>query len=149
MQGGGYWRVRSPASLCKPIDRPNNVATATILQRVSIVTEEPAHAPIDIEQPACFYLGREFDPATGAGRSDRPVMYDARDLTTHGVIVGMTGSGTTGLAIALLEEAAIDGIPCVLIDPKGDLTNLLLQFLGLEPSQFEPWVNEDDARQKG
>ena len=109
-------------------------------------TESP---PIDIELPSSFYLGREVDRATGSPRTDRPVMYDARDLTTHGVVVGMTGSGKTGLSIALLEEAAIDGIPCVLIDPKGDLTNLLLQFPGLEASQFEPWINEDDARQKG
>ena len=109
---------------------------------------ETNSAPFDIEQPACFYLGREVDPASAAPRTDRPVMYDARDLTTHGVVVGMTGSGKTGLSIALLEEAAIDGIPCVLIDPKGDLTNLLLQFPGLDPARFEPWVNEDDARQK-
>src|SRR5689334_19773533 len=76
-------------------------------------------------------------------------MYDARDLTTHGVIVGMTGSGKTGLAISLLEEAAIDGIPCIIIDPKGDLANLLLQFPDLDPKHFEAWLNDEDARQKG
>ena len=76
-------------------------------------------------------------------------MYDARDLTTHGVVVGMTGSGKTGLCIALLEEAAIDGIPSVIIDPKGDLTNLLLHFPDLNPKDFEHWLNEEDAQQKG
>src|SRR4051794_7697454 len=76
-------------------------------------------------------------------------MYDARDLTTHGVVVGMTGSGKTGLCISLLEEAAIDGIPCIIIDPKGDLTNLLLQFPELSAEDFLKWVNPDDARQKG
>jgi hypothetical protein len=106
-------------------------------------------APFDIEQPACFYLGREYDLNTRQVLPDKYVMYDARDLTTHGVIVGMTGSGKTGLSIALLEEAAIDGIPCVILDPKGDLTNLLLQFPDLDPHRFEPWVNGDDARQKG
>jgi hypothetical protein len=76
-------------------------------------------------------------------------MYDARDLTTHGVVVGMTGSGKTGLCISLLEEAALDGIPCIIIDPKGDLTNLLLQFPELDPKDFERWLNPEDARQKG
>jgi hypothetical protein len=113
------------------------------------VADTPTAAPFDIEQPACFYLGREYDPAARAVRPDRPVMYDARDLVTHGVVVGMTGSGKTGLSLALLEEAAIDGVPAVLVDPKGDLTNLLLQFPGLDPKQFEEWLNEDDARQKG
>ena len=90
----------------------------------------------DIEQPACFYLGREYDLATQDGPPTSRVMYDARDLTTHGVVVGMTGSGKTGLCISLLEEAAIDGIPCIIIDPKGDLTNLLLQFPDLRPEDF-------------
>src|SRR5438067_2351861 len=103
---------------------------------------------IDIEQPACFYLGREYDLATKTVL-DRPVMYDARDLTTHGVVVGMTGSGKTGLCINLLEEAAIDGIPGILIDPKGDLTNLLLQFPDLAPTDFLRWINPEDARTKG
>lgn len=105
-------------------------------------------SPVDIEQPACFYLGSEYDLA-GRKSLDRPVMYDARDLTTHGVVVGMTGSGKTGLSINLLEEAAIDGIPCIIIDPKGDLPNLLLQFPDLKPDDFTPWINADDARQKG
>jgi hypothetical protein len=104
--------------------------------------------PFDIEQPACFYLGREYDIAAGQVLPNKHVMYDARDLTTHGVVVGMTGSGKTGLGIAVLEEAAIDGIPCIIIDPKGDLANLLLQFPNLDPQDFEPWLNPEDARQK-
>jgi hypothetical protein len=103
---------------------------------------------VDIELPACFYLGREYDLARRQAL-DQPVMYDARDLTTHGVIVGMTGSGKTGLGISLLEEAAIDGIPSIIIDPKGDLTNLLLQFPNLDPALFRRWLNPDDARQQG
>jgi hypothetical protein len=102
----------------------------------------------DIELPSCFYLGREYDLATKTVL-DRPILYDARDLTTHGVVVGMTGSGKTGLCINLLEEAAIDGIPCILIDPKGDLTNLLLQFPNLEPNDFLPWLDPEDGRRKG
>jgi hypothetical protein len=111
----------------------------------------PAAAPaaFDIEKPACFYLGREYDLATKTVRPDGYVMYDARDLTTHGVVVGMTGSGKTGMAISLLEEAAIDGIPSIIIDPKGDLTNLLLQFPDLDPRKFEQWLNPEDAQQKG
>ncbi len=102
----------------------------------------------DIELPACFYLGREYD-LENKKVLDQPVMYDARDLTTHGVVVGMTGSGKTGLCISLLEEAAIDGIPSIIIDPKGDLTNLLLQFPDLKPEDFKPWLNAEEARTKG
>ncbi len=101
----------------------------------------------DIEQPAAFYLGREYDQASREVH-ERPVMYDARDLTTHGVVVGMTGSGKTGLCITLLEEAAIDGIPCIIIDLKGDLTNLLLQFPDLDPTDFKKWLSPEDVRQK-
>ncbi|HJT76649.1 MAG TPA: hypothetical protein VJ739_05560, partial [Gemmataceae bacterium] len=106
-------------------------------------------SPNPIEQPASFYLGREYDLAAHAALTDRPLLYDARDLLTHGVVVGMTGSGKTGLCIDLIEEAALDGIPCILIDPKGDLTNLLLQFPELRPEDFLPWLNPEDARQKG
>jgi hypothetical protein len=105
-------------------------------------------APKKAVTPACFYLGREYDLATHSVQ-DRPLLYDARDLTTHGVVVGMTGSGKTGLCIDLLEEAALAGIPCILIDPKGDLTNLLLQFPDLDPKDFAQWLNPEDARQKG
>ncbi|MCK5786499.1 MAG: ATP-binding protein [Candidatus Sabulitectum sp.] len=76
-------------------------------------------------------------------------MYDARDLTTHAVCLGMTGSGKTGLCIDLLEEAALDSVPAIIIDPKGDITNLLLTFPDLLPGDFKPWVNIDDARRKG
>ena len=100
------------------------------------------------EKLGSFYLGAEYD-LNGKQRLDLPVSYDARDLTTHGVCVGMTGSGKTGLCIGLLEEAAIDKIPTLMIDPKGDITNLLLQFPDLRPEDFEPWVNVDDARRKG
>jgi hypothetical protein len=101
----------------------------------------------DIEQPAGFYLGREYDLASRCAPPDRPpVMLDARDLTTHGVVVGMTGSGKTGLSLTLLEEAAIDGIPTILIDPKGDLGNLLLQFPALRPDDFKPWIDPEEAR---
>jgi len=101
-----------------------------------------------IDKPACFYLGQEYDLDARQVKPDRPVMYEARYLTTHGVVVGMTGSGKTGLSITLLEEAAIDGIPAVIIDPKGDLTNLLLQFPELRPADFAAWLHPEDARQK-
>ncbi|MEZ0273626.1 MAG: ATP-binding protein [Roseimicrobium sp.] len=100
------------------------------------------------EQPGTFYLGREYDIATKA-LQDNLVLYDSKDLVTHGVVLGMTGSGKTGLCLALLEEAAMDGIPVIAIDPKGDIANFLLQFPNLEASEFEPWVNPEDAQKKG
>ena len=101
-----------------------------------------------IEAPTTFYMGRRFDPTTRR-LVDEVVYYDSRDLTTHAVVVGMTGSGKTGLCITLLEEAVMDNIPSIIIDPKGDITNLLLAFPELRPQDFEPWVNVDDARRAG
>ena len=95
-----------------------------------------------------FYLGRVFDPKTGK-TTDQPYLYNSDDLTTHAVVVGMTGSGKTGLCVDLLEEAALSGIPALMIDPKGDITNLLLHFPELAPQDFQPWVNPDQARREG
>jgi hypothetical protein len=100
------------------------------------------------EKLGLFYLGRRHDIAAGTTR-DEPVLYDSRDLVTHAVCIGMTGSGKTGLCLDLIEEAAIDGVPVIAIDPKGDLGNLLLTFPGLSAAEFRPWVNEDDARLAG
>jgi Helicase HerA, central domain len=103
---------------------------------------------LSYEKLGVFYLGREYDPATHK-TNDNLILYDSKDLTTHAVCVGMTGSGKTGLCVALLEEAAIDGIPSIVIDPKGDLANLLLTFPKLDAASFRPWINEDAARQAG
>src|SRR6476469_6412957 len=102
----------------------------------------------DFEKLGAFYLGRVHDPAKKSAPGPL-VLYDSRDLVTHAVCVGMTGSGKTGLCISLIEEAALDGIPAILIDPKGDLGNLLLTFPKLEPSDFQPWVDPADAARKG
>ena len=106
------------------------------------------NAVSDFERLGAFYLGRRYDVEERAS-SDEPVLYDAKDLTTHGLIVGMTGSGKTGLSVVLLEEAAIDGIPALIIDPKGDMGNLLLSFPKLQPSDFRPWIDESEASRKG
>jgi hypothetical protein len=95
-----------------------------------------------------FYLGRIFDPATKQNTLQH-LLYDPDDLTTHAVVVGMTGSGKTGLCVDLLEEAALQGIPALMIDPKGDITNLLLHFPDLLPQDFQPWVNPEVARRLG
>ena len=102
----------------------------------------------DYEKLGAFYMGRLYDQESRQTR-DELLLYDSKDLTTHGVIVGMTGSGKTGLGVALLEEAAIDGIPAIAIDPKGDLGNLLLTFPKLSAEEFRPWIDEGEATRKG
>ncbi|GAA5484222.1 ATP-binding protein [Haloferula sargassicola] len=100
------------------------------------------------EKLGSFYLGKTYD-LDAAKPTDELVLYDSKDLVTHGVVLGMTGSGKTGLCMALLEEAALDHIPAIVIDPKGDIANLLLNFPDLKGSDFRPWINEDDATRKG
>jgi hypothetical protein len=95
-----------------------------------------------------FYLGRAYNPNQQTV-TDTQIHYDPADLTTHAVVTGMTGSGKTGLCVILLEEAALQGIPAIIIDPKGDLTNLLLHFPGLAPQDFQPWIDADLARRSG
>ncbi len=102
----------------------------------------------DYEKLGSFYLGKVYDMAAGKA-TDQLMLYDSKDLVTHAVCVGMTGSGKTGLCVSLIEEAAIDGIPSILIDPKGDLADLMLTFPALSGQDFLPWVNLDDAQQKG
>ena len=101
----------------------------------------------DFEKLGTFYLGRPYDLDN---KSAKPglLLYDSKDLVTHAVCVGMTGSGKTGLCIGLLEEAAIESIPAIVIDPKGDIANLLLTFPDLRGSDFLPWIHHDDAKKK-
>ncbi|MDR1990509.1 MAG: DUF87 domain-containing protein [Acidobacteriaceae bacterium] len=103
---------------------------------------------VDYEKLGVFYVGRRLDLTTKQPNGDL-VLYDSKDLVTHALCVGMTGSGKTGLGIALIEEAAIDGIPVIVIDPKGDLSNLLLTFPNLQGTDFEPWVDADEAARAG
>jgi hypothetical protein len=95
-----------------------------------------------------LYLGREYDLKKGKV-ADKPVVYNARHLTTHAVILGMTGSGKTGLGIILLEEALLQGTPVLILDPKGDIANLLLTFPDLRPEDFAPWVDVEGAQRRG
>src|SRR4051794_24813280 len=101
-----------------------------------------------IEGLGAFYLGHGYD-LTARKATDELLLYDAKDLTTHALCVGMTGSGKTGLCLALLEEAGIDKIPAIIIDPKGDLSNLLLTFPQLRTEDFEPWIDPDEANRQG
>ena len=103
---------------------------------------------MDYEKLGAFYLGKDYDLATSQLKEDL-VLYDSKDLVTHAAIIGMTGSGKTGLGIGILEEALVDNIPFIAIDPKGDLTNILLTFPDLTASNFRPWINEQEATTQG
>lgn len=103
---------------------------------------------MDYEKLGAFYLGKKYD-LKKKKLLDEQVLYDSKDLNTHAIIIGMTGSGKTGLGIGLLEEAAIDNVPVIAIDPKGDLGNILLTFPKLSAGDFKPWINEKEAQKKG
>lgn len=102
----------------------------------------------DYEKLGYFYLGKKYDLESRTLQSEK-VLYDSRDMVTHALCVGMTGSGKTGLCLSLLEEAAIDRIPAICIDPKGDLGNLLLAFPNLAPEDFKPWIDPSEEQRKG
>ncbi|MGQ9844750.1 MAG: ATP-binding protein [Caldisericia bacterium] len=101
----------------------------------------------DYEKLGVFYIGRPYNLSRKVSEEGL-ILYKSKDLVTHGVCIGMTGSGKTGLCIDIIEEAAIDNIPVIAIDPKGDITNILLTFPNLSYEEFLPWINEDDARKK-
>jgi hypothetical protein len=114
--------------------------------RTSIRQRAETDLAAAIEGLGVFYLGTTCDDA---GRSTgTPLLVDARRFTTHAICVGMTGSGKTGLLVGLIEEAALDGIPTLVIDPKGDLANVLLAFPDLAPADFLPWVDPEAARRE-
>lgn len=102
----------------------------------------------DFEKMGLFYLGKQVEVPSGK-LTEELLLYPSKDLTTHAVILGMTGSGKTGLGIDILEEAAIDKIPAIIVDPKGDLGNLLLTFPRLSAEDFLPWIDEGEAERKG
>lgn len=101
-----------------------------------------------VEKPGFLYIGKEFSLKDNR-LIDKPIMYDSRDLTTHAVCIGMTGSGKTGLCIDIIEETTLNGIPSIIIDPKGDMTNLFLSFPEFKASDFQEWINPEDARREG
>jgi hypothetical protein len=116
--------------------------------RITMTTDVSVPTIDQYEKLASFYLGRHYDLEAKQQR-DSLLMYDAKDLCTHAMCVGMTGSGKTGLCLSLLEEAALDGLPVICVDPKGDLSNLLLTFPELRPEDFQPWLDPGQAARKG
>jgi hypothetical protein len=129
-----------------PIAAPFAAGSIDDIRRAS--TAQNGADVTDFEKLGAFYLGKLYDPEQRR-TTDEILLYDSKDLTTHAVCVGMTGSGKTGLCISLLEEAAIDGIPALVIDPKGDLGNLALTFPELRPADFRPWIDESEAQRNG
>lgn len=105
-------------------------------------------SPVDNDVAGSFYLGRHYDTEKQRLK-DTTLHYQSKDLCTHGVVLGMTGSGKTGLCFSILEEAALDGVPAIAVDPKGDIGNLILRFPELRPEDFKPWLDEQQAKQKG
>jgi len=142
--------TRAAASLNRCRSAVNNAAVLRPPDAppVSQPAAPPPATPVDFEGLGVFYMGERVDPDSGRGLAE-PVLLKAKRLCTHAVCVGMTGSGKTGLLVGLLEEAALDGIPAVVIDPKGDLGSLLLSFPDLAPESFRPWVDPDAARREG
>lgn len=102
-----------------------------------------------IDAPSTFFIGAVYDPATKAIKKDEAVYYDSRDFTTHGLVLGMTGSGKTGLSLGILEEAILDGVPIICVDPKGDLGNLLLTFPEFNAAEFQNWIDPTEATNEG
>lgn len=138
---------RSPAVRFWGVTQEKSLTPGRPVGDKALTMSDSANLP-DYEKLGLFYLGREVDPASGE-TTPVPLLYDSRNLTTHAVCVGMTGSGKTGLCLSLLEEAAIDGVPAIAIDPKGDVGNLLLTFPELRPEDFRPWIDEAEARREG
>lgn len=100
------------------------------------------------EKLGMFYLGKQYDEKTGILK-DENLLYNSKNFTTHAICLGMTGSGKTGLGITIIEEAALDSIPSVIIDPKGDIGNILLTFPNLSAEEFKPWIDQGEAERKG
>ena len=98
------------------------------------------------EKLGLFYIGQDVDKKT-LDSTEALTLLKNKHFTTHAAIIGMTGSGKTGLGIGLIEEAAIDNIPAIIIDPKGDMGNLCLTAPDFSAQSFQPWV-EDEAHSK-